>query len=115
MSDLLHRLRRPLTGLRLLFVCTQNRLRSKTAETVFQGDGFAARSAGTGAIAEVKVDAAILGWADLVFVMEEHHLAHLQAHFADALAGKPVVCLDIPDDYDYMQPELVALLRQKVA
>jgi predicted protein tyrosine phosphatase len=46
--------------------------------------------------------------------MEKKHLRRLRAKFADELMSKPVVCLRIPDDYQFMQPELVALLQAGV-
>ncbi|MFD1469125.1 low molecular weight protein tyrosine phosphatase family protein [Hymenobacter caeli] len=100
----------------LLFVCSQNRWRSPTAELLFDGHPtVAARSAGTEAGARVRVTAGHLGWADVIFVMEKRHAERLHAKFADALAGKTVVNLRIPDDYQFNDPALVALLREKPA
>ena len=102
--------------MKLLFVCSRNRLRSLTAETVFDGvGGHQVRSAGTEPGARVRVTAGHLGWADLVFVMEKRHLARLREKHAEALAGKRVVCLHIPDEYEYMDEELVDRLRGGVA
>ena len=101
--------------LKLLFVCSRNRWRSPTAEKVFDGvDGIQARSAGTELGARIKVTAGHIGWADMVFVMEKKHLRRLQEKFADELIGKRVVCLNIPDDFQFMQPELVTLLESVV-
>ena len=101
--------------LKLLFVCSRNRWRSPTAEKVFDGvDGFQARSAGTEAGARIKVTAGHIGWADLIFVMEKKHLQRLQEKFPDELADKRVVCLNIPDDYQFMQPELITVLQAAV-
>lgn len=100
---------------KLLFVCSRNRWRSPTAERLFDGvHGCRARSAGTEDAARVRVTAGHIGWADRIFVMEKKHLRRLRARFGDTLAGKPVVCLHIPDDYEFMQPELVALLEAAV-
>lgn len=102
-------------SLKLLFVCSRNRWRSPTAEKVFAGvDGIQARSAGTEDGARIKVTAGHIGWADLVFVMEKKHLRRLQEKFPAALTGKRVVCLHIPDDYQFMQPELIARLEAVV-
>lgn len=101
---------------KLLFVCSKNRWRSPTAEKIFHGlDGIQARSAGTEAGARIKITAGHLGWADLVFVMEKKHLRRLREKFAGELPGKRVICLNISDDYQFMQPELVALLQTKVS
>ena len=101
---------------KLLFVCSQNRFRSLTAEKVFAGiPGFQVRSAGTQPDARIVVTEGHIGWADLIFVMEKSHLNRLRRKFGAALTGKRVVALHIPDDYQYMQPELVDELRTKVA
>lgn len=100
---------------KLLFVCSRNRWRSPTAEKVFDGvDGIQARSAGTEAGACIKVTAGLMGWADFVFVMEKKHLRRLQEKFSQELTDKRVVCLNIPDDYQFMQPELIAVLEAVV-
>jgi predicted protein tyrosine phosphatase len=100
---------------KLLFVCSRNRWRSPTAEKLFDGvDGIQARSAGTEPGARIRVTAGQLGWADVIFVMEKKHLRRLRDKFADELGNKPVICLHIPDDYQFMQPELVASLQAAV-
>jgi predicted protein tyrosine phosphatase len=100
---------------KLLFVCSRNRWRSPTAEQIFHGvNGIQARSAGTEPGARIKVTAGHLGWADIVFVMEQKHRRRLREKFAEELAGKRVVCLNIPDDYQWMQPELITLLQSTV-
>jgi predicted protein tyrosine phosphatase len=93
---------------KILFVCSQNRLRSLTAETVLDGrDGHQVRSAGTEEGARIRVTEGHIGWADIVFVMEKRHLSRLQTKFRDALRNKRIVTLHIPDDYDYMDEELI--------
>lgn len=100
---------------KLLFICSRNRWRSPTAEQIFHGvDGIHARSAGTETGARVKVTAGHLGWADLIFVMEPKHARRLRDKFAEELAGKRLICLHIPDDFEFMQPELIALLESTV-
>ncbi len=100
---------------KLLFVCSRNRWRSPTAEKLFDGvDGLQARSAGTETGARIKVTAGHIGWADHIFVMEKKHLRRLQEKFTAELANKRVECLNIPDDYQFMQPELITLLQAAV-
>ena len=102
--------------MRLLFVCARNRLRSPTAERVFAAvPGVEAESAGVAPDADTPVTPELLAWADVVFVMESAHRARLTRAFPAAVRGKRVVCLDVPDDYGYMDPELVRLLRDRVA
>ena len=103
----------PLTN--ILFLCARNRLRSPAAEQVFASrPGVETASAGLAPDAEQPVTPELLEWADLIFVMEPVHRRRLQQHFRPHLKRARVVCLDIPDDYAFMQPELVALLEKKV-
>jgi predicted protein tyrosine phosphatase len=100
---------------KILFICGKNRRRSPTAEEVFAGlDGIEVCSAGTSSEAECQLSADLLEWADRVFVMERSQQRHLQTRFAHVLKEKKIVCLNVPDVYTYMQPELVTILRAKV-
>jgi predicted protein tyrosine phosphatase len=99
----------------VLFLCSQNRLRSPTAEQVFADwPGVEASSAGLNHDAENPVTPELLAWADLIFVMERVHRTRLSSRFRASLHGKRVVCLEIPDDYDFMDPDLVRLLEARV-
>ncbi|KAB8172519.1 phosphotyrosine protein phosphatase [Lysobacter maris] len=99
----------------VLFICAQNRLRSPTAEQVFADwPGIETASAGIGNGADTPVSPELLARADLVFVMEKSHLNKLRRKFRAHLNGKRLICLDIPDDYDYMDPVLIQLLQRKV-
>lgn len=101
---------------RVLFVCSRNRLRSPTAEQVFSAyPGVGCASAGLASDADEPLTPELLEWAEIVFVMEKAHRRKLSAHFGRHLANKRVVCLDIPDNYEFMDPALVALLELKVA
>ena len=100
---------------RVLFVCSQNRLRSPTAERVFSGrPGFEVASAGLYNDAETPVSSELVEWADVIFVMEETHRSMLSKKFRPHLKDKRVICLDIPDQFDFMDPVLVRLLEAKV-
>lgn len=99
---------------RVLFICSQNRLRSPTAEQIFSTwPGVETDSAGLGADANVPLSPEQIAWANIIFVMEKSHRNRLSSKFRRHLNGKRVICLDIPDDYAYMQPELVKLLETK--
>ncbi|MCU9958246.1 MULTISPECIES: low molecular weight protein tyrosine phosphatase family protein [Burkholderia] len=99
---------------RALFICSRNRLRSPTAEAVFAAwPGVETDSAGLAPDADTRLSAEQLEWADIVFVMERAHKARLSAQFGTRPKRKKIVCLDIPDRYAFMQPELVALLERK--
>lgn len=98
----------------VLFVCSQNKLRSPTAEQVFAGRrDFEVDSAGTNHDAENPLTAELVAWADIIFVMEKTHRAKLQKKFRRVLKAR-VVCLDIPDDYAFMDPALITLLEERV-
>ena len=103
-----------MSKLRVLFLCSRNRLRSPTAEQVFRGwPGIEVDSAGLAADAETPVSAEQIDWAELIVVMENAHRRRLQSRHARQLKDKRVVVLGIPDDYAFMQPELVELLLRK--
>lgn len=100
---------------RLLFVCSQNLLRSPTAEKVFSGrPDLEVKSAGTDRDATVPLNTELIAWADVVVVMETWHRNRVLKRFRNAMAGKRLVVLGIPDQYDYMEPALVEILRVQV-
>jgi len=99
----------------LLFICSQNKLRSPTAEAVFAGrPGIDVDSAGLNNDAIVPLTPEQLAWADIIFVMENVHRAKLNRKYKRHLDGQRVIVLGIPDDYAYMDPALVVLLEKKV-
>jgi predicted protein tyrosine phosphatase len=99
---------------KVLFVCSQNRLRSPTAERVFSGRrNLEVASAGVNKGADVELSSELIEWADLIFVMEKVHRTRLSSKFRTFLKNKRIICLDIPDDYAYMDQALVTLLERK--
>ncbi len=95
----------------VLFICNQNKHRSKTAEHLFK-DQFTTKSAGLHndrPVTEVE-----LLWADLVLVMEEHQRSTLAQRFPSVYLKKQILVLNIPDVYAFNQPELISLLRQRM-
>ena len=100
----------------LLFVCSRNRLRSPTAEVVFaELTGHAVLSAGTSADAETVVSADLVEWADIIFAMEGVHRRRLNRRFASLLRTKRIIVLGIADEYRYMDPQLIEILKEKVS
>ena len=100
----------------ILFVCSQNRLRSPTAEEVFaRWPGVECLSAGVHESANVPLDPELIAWADVIFVMENAHRNKIIKKFGKHLNGKRIVVLGIPDEYEFMDPRLVKLLEAKVA
>jgi len=100
---------------RFLFVCSQNRLRSPTAEQVFADwPGLSVSSAGTNRDAENPLTDELIEWADTIFVMERTHLNKVRSKFRHALGPRRIVCLEIPDEYEFTEPVLIRLLKAKM-
>jgi len=105
----------PSNRMNVLFVCSRNQWRSPTAEQVWRKHpALSVRSGGTSTNSRHAVTAADLSWAHVVFVMEEKHKSRLVAQYMRILENKPIYVLDIPDEYKYMDAELVALIENSV-
>lgn len=101
---------------KLLFVCSCNKRRSLTAEKIFEShEHYEVKSAGTSNGARVKITEGLLGWADVILVMEKRHKLLLQQNFGEILQNKQVIVLFIADEYEYMDEELIEILKQRVA
>lgn len=99
----------------LLFVCSQNKLRSPTAESVFSDlPNVNVRSAGLNNNAEIPLGIEDVVWAHCIFVMEQAQIKKLRTHYKKYLKEQRVICLGIPDNYEYMEPALIKLFKQKV-
>lgn len=100
----------------LLFICSRNQWRSRTAETLFKNiDGYEIRSAGTEPSARIRISEKLLAWADFVFVMEKKHKQRIEQKFPALAAEKEFIILDIPDEYEYMDEDLVIMLQGSLA
>lgn len=99
----------------LLFICSRNQWRSPTGEAIWRNsDGYNTRSAGISPKARKTVGPADIRWADVIFVMEDKHKRKLKADFSRLLEYKTLHVLDIPDDYQFMDPELIEELKARV-
>ena len=103
----------------ILFICSANKLRSKTADDYFSAKypHISFQSAGTNHKTCQKegttpLEEWMLEWADLVYAMEHKHRKEIKKHVGDKYDKKTVV-LGIKDDYKYYQTELIALLEEK--
>jgi predicted protein tyrosine phosphatase len=100
---------------KLLFICGKNRWRSPTAEAIFsEYEGLEVESAGLDRDAEIPLSGEAIQNAEILFIMEQSQRPKLSQKFGVWLKGKRLICLDIPDRYRYMEPELVELLKRKV-
>jgi predicted protein tyrosine phosphatase len=101
--------------LRVLFVCRMNRNRSATAERLFcKRPDLEVRSAGTNEEARVRVNQRMMDWADVIFAMDSEEEGNLKTMFPEQTSLSRIVCLDIPDQYGFNDPELVGLLQERV-
>lgn len=100
----------------ILFVCSRNKWRSATAETIFKNHpNHQIKSAGTANSARIKLNNKHIIWADLIFVMEKMHKQRITENFSEDIVNKKIIVLDIPDDYQYMDEELIEELETKVS
>lgn len=100
----------------ILFVCSRNEWRSPTAETIYKNHEFInAKSAGTSPSARIKINQKHIDWTEIIFVMEKKHRQLIVQKFGDSIDEQKIIVLDIPDDYQYMDEELIEELRAKVA
>jgi protein-tyrosine phosphatase len=100
----------------ILFVCSRNKWRSATAEKIYQNHLIhQVKSAGTAAAEKVKIIFKHIDWADLIFVMEKKHKQIIKEKFAESLSNKEIIILNIPDEYQYMDEELISEIKAKVS
>lgn len=99
----------------ILFICSRNKKRSATAEAIFRNHAVhSVQSAGTEESAVRTVNEKLLAWADMIFVMEKRHKQKLAGKYNEVLTGKQIIIMDIPDEYEYMDVELVDMLHDIV-
>lgn len=100
----------------VLFVCSRNQWRSPTAEKIWSNHpGINARSAGTSPRARRTLTKEDIKWADAIIVMEKKHKNRIVASYQRLVKFKTIHVLDIPDQYKYMDPELISQLQVAVA
>ena len=81
---------------------------------LFRSPGFNTASAGLNKSARTVVSVRLLEWSNLIFVMENIHRDKIMQRFKKHLGGRPLVCLDIQDNYGFMDESLIAELKHKV-
>lgn len=98
-----------------LFICSRNQWRSPTAERIFAaGYGIHTRSAGTSRHAKHSLTVKDIAWADCICVMEQKHKTWIKEKFHKELSHKKIIVLDIPDEYQYMDEDLIEILKQSM-
>lgn len=105
----------PEKKMKILFVCTINRMRSATAHKIFEHDNrFEVKSAGTDISANTVLTTELMEWADTIVVMEKNHRSFIRSKQPFYYNSKRIVCLYIPDEYEYMQSELITILKVRL-
>jgi predicted protein tyrosine phosphatase len=100
---------------RVLFVCTQNRVRSLTAQLLYRGrPDLEVQSAGISEYARVPLTQDLLEWADQVFVFSRRQQKVLEKRYGDFYRGKRIVCLNLPDRFEYNGPKLITKLTVRL-
>jgi predicted protein tyrosine phosphatase len=100
--------------MRVLFVCTANKLRSPTAEAVFRDHpGIESLSAGTDPDAPTPLSKELVASVDLIFAMEAHHREQIRKKYKARPADRRIITLHIPDEYERDDPALIELLRER--
>ena len=100
---------------RVLFVCNQNRVRSVTAEYLYRPrQDMEVRSAGIAASAGVPLTQELFEWADHVFVFSKRQENVIKGRYRDSFDARPVVCLGLPDRFEYKSPKLITALKKKL-
>lgn len=99
----------------ILFVCSRNKWRSRTAETIYKNQGtYSFKSAGTENSARIRVNLEHINWADIIFVMEKKHKQRIQEKFDLNSRDYNFVILDIEDNYQYMDEDVIQILKDSV-
>ena len=100
---------------RVLFVCTQNKVRSLTAEHLYRGrPDLEVKSCGTATFAKNQLTAELLGWSEVVFFFDDSQMEVIEKRFSKETQGKPVICLGLPDVFTYKSDALVVKLVTKL-
>lgn len=107
---------RQLQKMNVLFICSRNNWRSPTAEEIYKNNqNLNVKSAGTEPSARIKVNYKLIEWADIIFAMEKRHKQRLIEKFPLECSSKNIVILDIPDEYEFMDEELIETIKASVS
>lgn len=100
---------------RVLFVCTQNKVRSLTAEHLYRvRPDLEVKSCGTATFAKNQLTKELLQWAEAVFTFDDTQMEAIEGRFAKEVVDRPVICLGLPDVFTYKSDALVVKLTAKL-
>ena len=100
---------------RVLTVCSANMLRSPTMAHVLSAEpySFNTRSAGIAGFALIPVTEDLLMWADEVVCADTEHALYIRDKMIEYMLDKPIIDLKIPDIYEYRNPKLIELIKER--
>ena len=100
--------------MKILFVCSANIDRSPTAELIYSDrSNLEVKSAGVSDYAMTPISLKLVKWADIILCMEEKHKQKIENKYSDNLKNKIIDFLDVPDIYEYMNINLVNIIKEK--
>ena len=100
---------------KILFVCSRNKWRSPTAERIYRDNPYIfVRSGGISTKGNHQVNERDIQWADLIIFMENWHRSKLMAQYKGIIQFPRTEVLDIPDEYQYMDEELITYVQDTV-
>jgi len=97
----------------ILFVCGKNKWRSPTAERIYRADErIEVRSAEMSGKSKHTISNNVV-WADLILVMESGYRSWILGLFGGFTLPN-IESLDIPDEYEYIDDDLIELIENGV-
>lgn len=75
---------------------------------------FYVKSAGTSPASRIRITEKLINWADVILVVEKRHKEIIRQQFQDVVRSKEIKVLFIPDDFEFVQAELIELLEEKM-
>jgi len=94
----------------VLCLCSAGLLRSPTTAVIMAQRGYNTRAAGLETnFALIPVDDVLYSWADMVVVMDSSQAEEVDKHF-----DGPIYNFNLPDQFEYMHPDLVELINNRI-
>lgn len=99
---------------RVLTVCSAGLLRSPTIAWYIQSvSDYNCHAAGIHDYALVQVDDVLITWADIIICSDEDKFIHITNKYKDELNGKQIFNFNIPDIYEYKNPDLIKIIEEQ--
>ena len=100
--------------MKILFVCSANIDRSPTAERIYSDrSDLEVKSAGVSSYAMTPISLELIQWADIILCMENKHKHKIKKKYPAIAENKIIDSLDVPDIYEFMNINLVNMIREK--